>query len=314
MTGENMEAGKTLGIAEIKKILPFRNPMLMLDRVLAESETRFIGLKNLSTNEGFFQGHFPGHQIMPGVLQVETMRQLGQLAVTDRLDPQRTGEIYLKKAEKVKFRKPTTPGDRLKIEIDVLEIAGGEARISGKVSNKSGLAGQALMTLAVRPPSVPSAMPDFWTEFDKGAETVQDVHGIMKYMPHRYPFLFIDHIASSDGVRVVSVKNITGNEPVFQGYVNDDRMTLPESYLCEIAAQAGCGSMLARPENRNKLGFFMAIDEAESLAPVLPGDQIICEAILPDTEKSRFGKSSTVMRVGSRDVFKITLTFAIVDP
>ncbi len=309
-----MKAGTILGIAEIKTILPFRNPMLMLDRVQVESETRLIGLKNLSTNENFFQGHFPGHQIMPGVLQVETMKQLGQIAVTDRLDPQRTGEIYLKKVEKVKFRKPNTPGDRIKAEIDVLEIAGGEARISGKISNKSGVASQAVMTLAVRPPSVPAEMPELWTEFDKDAATAQDVHSIMKYMPHRYPFLFIDHIASSEGSRVVSVKNITGNEPVFQGYVNDDRMTLPESYLCEIAAQAGCACMLARPENQNKLGFFMAIDEAESLAPVLPGDQIICEALLPDTEKSRFGKSSTVMRVGNKDVFRITLTFAIVDP
>ncbi len=309
-----MEVGKILGIAEIKKILPFRNPMLMLDRVQVESETRFVGLKNLSTNEGFFQGHFPSHQIMPGVLQVETMKQLGQLAVTDKLDPERTGEIYMKRVEKVKFRKPNNPGDRIKIEIEVQEIAGGEARISGKVSNKSGVTSQAVITLAVRPASAPSEMPELWNEFDKDANTAQDVHGIMKYMPHRYPFLFIDHISNSDGIHVVSVKNITGNEPVFQGYVNDDRMTLPESYLCEIAAQAGCACMLARPENQNKLGFFMAIDEAESLAPVFPGDQIICEATLPDTEKSRFGKSSTVMRVGNRDVFKITLTFAIVDP
>lgn len=309
-----MEIGQILGIAEIKKILPFRNPMLMLDRVQVESETKLTGLKNLSTNEGFFQGHFPNHQIMPGVLQVEIMRQLGQLAVTEQLDPRRSGEIYLKKVEKVKFRKPNNPGDRIKAEIEVNEIANGEARITGKVSNKSGVTCQAIMTLAVRPPAVPADMPELWSEFDKGPETAQDVHSIMKYMPHRYPFLFIDHIASSDGTHVVSIKNITANEPVFQGYVNDDRMTLPESYMCEIAAQAGCACMLARPENQNKLGFFMAIDEAESLAPVLPGDQVICEAILPDTEKSRFGKSSTVMRVGNKDVFKITLTFAIVDP
>ncbi len=309
-----METGKILGIADIKKILPFRNPLLMLDRVQVESETKLTGMKNLSTNEGFFQGHFPNHQIMPGVLQVEAMKQLAQLAVTDKLDPQRSSEIYMKRVEKVKFRKPNNPGDRIKIEIEVNEIANGEAKVTGKVSNKSGVTCQAILTLAVRPAALPTEMPELWTEYDKDANTAQDVHGIMKYMPHRYPFLFIDHIACSEGSRVVSIKNITANEPVFQGYVNDDRMTLPESYLCEIAAQAGCACMLARPENQNKLGFFMAIDEAESLAPVIPGDQVICDAILPDTEKSRFGKSSTIMRVGNKDVFKITLTFALVDP
>lgn len=308
-----METGKILGIADIKKILPFRNPLLMLDRVKVESETLFVGLKSLSTNEDFFQGHFPGHQIMPGVLQVEAMKQLGQLAVTQQLNPDGNGEIYLKKVERVKFRKPNNPGDRLKIEAEIKEISNGEAIITAKTSNKSGLTCQAIMTLAIRPPSSPSDMPEFWTDLDKGPETAKDVHRIMEFMPHRYPFLFIDHIASFDGERVVSIKNVTGNEPVFQGYVNDDRMTLPESYLCEIAAQAGCACVLSRPENQNKLGYFMAIDEAESLSPVLPGDQVICEAILPDTEKSRFGKSSTIMRVGNREVFKITLTFAIVD-
>lgn len=308
-----MQLNKVLGPAEIQKILQYRAPLLMLDRVVVENEKSITGLKNLSTNEMFFQGHFPKHQIMPGVLQVEAMKQLAQILVAERLDPENQYDIYLKRLAKVKFRKPNNPGDRVKIEVELKELSDGEAVLNAKASNKSGLACQAILTLAVRPRSYPDSMPELWTDMDKCADSAQDVHQIMESMPHRFPFLLIDYIAKTDGDRVFSVKNVTANEPLFQGYLGDYTV-LPESYICEIAAQSGCACVLSRPENVGKIGYFMSIDQAESFAPVFPGDQLVCEFEMPvNTEKSRFGKGTAVLRVGDKVVFKLQIMFAIVD-
>jgi 3-hydroxymyristoyl/3-hydroxydecanoyl-(acyl carrier protein) dehydratase len=92
----------------------------------------------------------------------------------------------------------------------------------------------------------------------------------------------------------------------------DNDMAVPVSLLCEIGAQAGCASILARPENNNKLGYFMSIDGAESFAPVMPGDQLVIKFNLP-AGKSRFGKGSGEMLVNGKVVFKVTLMFALVD-
>ncbi|MFA7230062.1 MAG: 3-hydroxyacyl-ACP dehydratase FabZ [Victivallaceae bacterium] len=305
-------SGKVLSIKEIKKILPQRYPMLMLDRVVVESETKLTAVKNVCINEHYFQGHFPNHPIMPGVLQVEAMKQLAQIAVQSKLDPDNSQDIYMRIVEKVKFRKPNNPGDRLKIEAEVIEIKDGEAVVSAKTSNNSGLTCQANITLAVRPRTTPDSMPELYSEFDKSENSAMDVSQIMSLMPHRYPFLLIDNIASIDGNNIVAVKNVSINEEIFAG-CPDDYAVLPESLQCEIVAQAGCACVLSRPENKGKLGYFMSIDHAEVFHPVFPGDQIICEIELP-AGQSRFGKGTGSIRVGNKIVMKITLMFAIVDP
>ncbi len=306
-----MEVGKVLGIKEIKAILPHRYPLLMLDRAQQIDENNFWAVKNLSANELFFQGHFPGHPIMPGVLQVEAMKQLCELAVREKLDLTVESDVYMRLLEKVKFRSPVVPGDRLKLEAELVSLEAGEAVLVTKATNSSGVTCEARITLAVRERCSPESMPVLFTEFDRSETTAVDSEGIMELLPHRYPFLLIDSAPLAEEGRVVVIKNLTVNEEIFCGCPEEDPV-LPESLLCEILAQAGCASVLARPENKGKLGYFAGIQHAESFRAVRPGDQLVCDLDLPPTKKA-FGKGTGIIKVGDEVVFKITLLFAIVD-
>ena len=108
--------------AEIQALLPHRYPFLLVDRVLElEPDRRIVGIKNVTVNEPFFQGHFPGRPVMPGVLIVEAMAQVGGLLAFKSLGPAAKPLVYLTGIDGAKFRKPVVPGDRLRIEIDVLK-------------------------------------------------------------------------------------------------------------------------------------------------------------------------------------------------
>ncbi|MBR2910791.1 MAG: 3-hydroxyacyl-ACP dehydratase FabZ [Lentisphaeria bacterium] len=302
---------KIYGVKEIIKIMPQRNPMLLLDRAQEIDEKNWVGVKNVSMDEAFFQGHFPGHPIMPGVLQLEAMKQLCELAVRSTLDPAGAADVYLKEVSKVKFRRPANPGDRIKIETEILELEANTAKFKAKLSTSGGVASEAQITLAVRDKNaVPEAMPCLFNEFDKEDTDLMDIGKVMDLMPHRFPFLLIDYVKSMEGEKIIAVKNVTANEPIFAN--NSELKTVPESILCEIAAQSGCACVLARPENKGKIGYFMSIDKAESLAPVYPGDQLVIDLTLPES-KSRFGKGGCIMRVDGKEVFRINLMFAIVD-
>jgi beta-hydroxyacyl-ACP dehydratase FabZ len=110
--------GRAMDIRAIQRIMPHRYPMLLVDRVVEiEADRRAVGVKNVSINEPFFEGHYPGTPIMPGVLIVEAMAQLGGLLLSQKLE--HTGKIaVLLSLDRVKLRKPVTPGDQLVIEAE----------------------------------------------------------------------------------------------------------------------------------------------------------------------------------------------------
>jgi beta-hydroxyacyl-ACP dehydratase FabZ len=127
-----------LDIQAIQKILPHRYPMLLVDRILELEPDRIVGIKNVTGNEPFFAGHFPGFPVMPGVLIVEAMAQVaGVLVLKDITDRQKV--VFLVTIEQAKFRKPVVPGDQLRIEMKVAKRKSrvaklyGQATVDGKV-------------------------------------------------------------------------------------------------------------------------------------------------------------------------------------
>jgi UDP-3-O-[3-hydroxymyristoyl] N-acetylglucosamine deacetylase/3-hydroxyacyl-[acyl-carrier-protein] dehydratase len=123
-----------LDVNEVMKILPHRYPFLMIDRIIGlEGETKCTGVKNVTINEPFFQGHFPGHPVMPGVLQLEAMAQVASIVLMRM--PENQGKIgYFMSANNVKWRRPVFPGDTLIIETELLKVKRSIAQASGRIS------------------------------------------------------------------------------------------------------------------------------------------------------------------------------------
>src|SRR5213079_2816568 len=124
---------RTLDITEIQAILPHRYPFLLIDRVIEiERKKRIVAIKNVTANEPFFSGHFPGYPIMPGVLIVEAMAQAGgALLLTEIPDRDRKLMVFTG-IDKAKFRKPVTPGDQLRIEVDVVAWRTSVVKMQGR--------------------------------------------------------------------------------------------------------------------------------------------------------------------------------------
>lgn len=120
-------------ITRIMDFLPHRYPMLLVDRILDYTPGQeIVGVKNVTINEPFFQGHFPGHPIMPGVLILEAMAQCGGLLMMDEVDDVSEKVVYFMTMDDVKFRRPVTPGDQLVFEMKVLQMRRGVCRIAGR--------------------------------------------------------------------------------------------------------------------------------------------------------------------------------------
>jgi len=119
-------------ILEIMKILPHRYPFLMVDRIIELTSERVIGIKNVSINEPFFQGHFPGNPVMPGVMIVEALAQAGGILAFSLLSEPKNNSVYLMGLDKVRFRKPVRPGDQLILQLAVLKQRGAIFKMKGE--------------------------------------------------------------------------------------------------------------------------------------------------------------------------------------
>ena len=122
-----------LDVVAIQKLLPHRFPFLLVDRVLELSGDKVVAIKNVTVNEPFFAGHFPGHPIMPGVLIVEAMAQAGGVLALTVLGEGAAGKlVYFMGIDKVKFRRPVVPGDQLRLEVTPLRKGGAIWKMAGK--------------------------------------------------------------------------------------------------------------------------------------------------------------------------------------
>jgi beta-hydroxyacyl-ACP dehydratase FabZ len=132
------------------KLLPHRYPFLLVDRITElEPGKRIVGLKNVTINEQYFQGHFPGMPVMPGVLIIESMAQVGGVLIYRELPEQNNKLIYFTGIENARFRRPVVPGDQLRIEIDVLNRRNNFGKMRGRASVEGKLAAEAVVTFAI---------------------------------------------------------------------------------------------------------------------------------------------------------------------
>jgi len=147
---------KSFGIEKIQKLLPHRYPFLLVDKVIeSDGGTRQIALKNVTVNEPFFQGHFPGFPVMPGVLQIEAIAQAAGLMAlsnleTDNMEPVDT---ILMSIDAVKFRRMVRPGDQLMIETKLVSHRRNMAKITGVATVDGEVATEATMMFAMFPKS-----------------------------------------------------------------------------------------------------------------------------------------------------------------
>ena len=129
-----------LNWADLADALPYSRSLRLLDRAEIVDAAHARAIKNVTMDELFFQGHFPQHPIMPGVLQVEALRQACELLARPKLDPEGQGlDIYLREQNKIKFRQPVLPGDRILIEVEETAVEADRIAYSARVSNRLGV-------------------------------------------------------------------------------------------------------------------------------------------------------------------------------
>lgn len=140
-------ARTTLDINDIQRLLPHRFPFLLIDRIIdLDRKKRIVAIKNVTINEPFFAGHFPGAPVMPGVLIVEAMAQAGGVLLFTEVEDRDSKLVLFTGIERAKFRRPVVPGDQLRIEVDVRVWRGNAGRMEGAAYVGDKLAAEALVS------------------------------------------------------------------------------------------------------------------------------------------------------------------------
>src|SRR6266852_298342 len=133
-------------VVEIQKYLPHRYPFLLVDAILEiEREKRIVGIKNVTINEWYFQGHFPGKPVMPGVLIIEAVAQLGGFLLLQEIPDRDNKLLYFVAVDGARFRRPVVPGDQLRLETTVLSWRGDFCKLQGKALVDGQLAAEATL-------------------------------------------------------------------------------------------------------------------------------------------------------------------------
>ncbi len=143
------DGGQVMNIEEIKKVLPHRYPFLLVDKIVEVSERRIVGIKNVTANEPFFQGHFPERPVMPGVLMVEALAQVGGVLMLSKKENH--GKIaYLVAIKEARFRRVVVPGDQLRLEVDIVKFKARVGIVTGvaKVGNEVACEAEIMFSLA----------------------------------------------------------------------------------------------------------------------------------------------------------------------
>ncbi|HSW38872.1 MAG TPA: 3-hydroxyacyl-ACP dehydratase FabZ [Acidobacteriota bacterium] len=140
----------TKRIGEILEVLPQRYPFLLVDRILeTDGSTYMVGLKNVTINEPFFQGHFPDHPVMPGVLLVESLAQVGVMLLLSKDHKRKEQLVYFSGIDKCRFRHPVIPGDQLRIEVTVLKQRDRYFKMKGRALVENNVAIEAELSCSV---------------------------------------------------------------------------------------------------------------------------------------------------------------------
>ena len=159
-TPPELAARQTMDIVEIMSILPHRYPFLLIDRIVEiEPRKRVVAIKNVSINEPYFQGHFPDYPIMPGVLMVEAIAQAGGALLLSEYSDRADKLMVFTSIDSAKFRRPVTPGDQLRIEVNVLNWRTSAVKMRGVATVEGKIACEATVMCALTNRTIKPATP-----------------------------------------------------------------------------------------------------------------------------------------------------------